>query len=54
MENAWLVYLLFALSGLFAGGTWSAYQAESRLFTFIMAVLTVVSGAAAVLWLLGM
>ncbi|WJZ03095.1 hypothetical protein [Corynebacterium freiburgense] len=53
MEHAWLVYVLFAISGLLAGGTWSAYQAGNRLFTFILAIACALSGAAAILWLLG-
>ena len=53
MEYSWLIYLLFAISGLLAGGTWSAYQAEHRLFTFLLGILSALAGAATLLWLLG-
>ncbi|PFG28453.1 hypothetical protein [Corynebacterium renale] len=51
--NRWLVYALFAVGGLLIGGAWSAYQAESKLWTVIAGVLGVMAALGGVLWMVG-
>ncbi len=46
------VWILFLIAGLLVGGAYAAYQAESRLWTFIGGALAAISFGAAVAWLI--
>lgn len=52
-SDTWLVYVLFIVAGLLAGGTWSAYQAGSRALTIFVALCAAVAFAGAVFFLIG-
>lgn len=43
----WPVWGLFLLAGLLVGGTWSAYQASSKVATILLAFLAVAATVAA-------
>lgn len=52
-QNYWLVYALFIVAGLLAGGVYSAYQAGSKRLTYLLAALCVVALCAGLAWMIG-
>ncbi|WKD60824.1 hypothetical protein CCICO_03935 [Corynebacterium ciconiae DSM 44920] len=51
--QAWLVYLLFMVSGLLVGGAISAYRAERKALTIVLGVLALIGVAGGVMWMIG-
>ena len=52
-NNYWLVYLMFLIAGVLAGGTWSVYMNGSRGFAVVLGVLAGIAVAAGILWMVG-
>ena len=48
-----MVYLMFLIAGVLAGGTWSMYKNDSRGFAVVLGVLAVIAAAAGILWMVG-
>ena len=47
-NNYWLVYLMFLIAGVLAGGTWSVYKNGSRGFAVVLGVLAGIAVAAGI------
>lgn len=46
-----MVWILFLIAGLLAGGAWAAYQNDSKFWTIIAGFLASISFAASVAWM---
>ena len=51
-SQAWLVYLLFIVAGVMAGGCWSAHKAGNKILLVVTAILTLVAFGAALTWMI--
>ena len=52
-NNYWLVYLMFLIAGVLAGGTLSVYKIGCRCFGVVFVVLAGIAVAAGILWMVG-
>ncbi|WP_347307238.1 hypothetical protein [Corynebacterium sp. SA-MJD20WY100] len=47
-----MVWILFLIAGLLAGGAWAAYQNGSKFWTIIASFLAAIAFAASVAWMI--
>ncbi|MFP7364516.1 hypothetical protein SFC07_01850 [Corynebacterium callunae] len=52
-SNRWMIYALFIVAGLFAGGAWSAYKSKNTLLMVLAGVITIAALAGGILWMIG-
>lgn len=52
-SNRWMIYALFIIAGLFAGGAWSAYKAKNTLLMVLAGIIAMAAIVGGILWMIG-